>query len=450
MPTLALTGVLAITMADPPLVPDATIVIEDGAFAAISTRGRRAVPARSFDGRGLIALPGLVNAHAHTLESFLRGCGGQLALLPWIRRTHAVMDQLDSRGAYLATRLATLEMLTTGTTAYLDPEIPTDHRFESMARAAADSGLRSGLTLLLEDRGGYHGWSDRGEPRLTDREIGLIERWHGAADGRLSTWVGPSVLSAITPVFARLVGSEAERRGLGIAFHCAEVPEDRKDTMARSGLGPVHFADRGGLLGERSVLTHGVDLDDEEIDLIARRGAAIVHCPTSNAKLGSGIAPLSRMLEAGATVALGTDGGSSNDTYDLFAEIRMAALIHRATQRDPAATRAEVILGLATAGGAHALRLPSGSLQPGHAADLTLLDATRTGSFPTADPVDSLVFATSSAAVRHVLVGGDWLLRDGAPVGLDAEAIKREAGEAARAAVEAAGLAADVFPPGLR
>jgi 5-methylthioadenosine/S-adenosylhomocysteine deaminase len=101
-------------------------------------------------------------------------------------------------------------------------------------------------------------------------------------------------------------------------------------------------------------------------------------------------------------------------------------------------------------GGARALRLPSGRLEPGLAADLTLLDATRTGSFPTADPVDSLVFATSSAAVRHVLVGGDWLLRDGTPVGLDPEAIKQEAGEAARAAIESAGLADEVLPPALR
>jgi 5-methylthioadenosine/S-adenosylhomocysteine deaminase len=437
-------------MADPPIVPNATIIIEGGAIAAVTADGPRAAPNRGIDGRGLIAIPGLVNAHAHTLESFLRGCGGQLSLLPWIRRTHAVMDQLDSRGAYLATRLATLEMLRSGTTAYLDPEIPTDHRFESMATAAAESGLRGGLTLLLEDRGGYHGWSDRGEPRLTQREVELIERWNGAGDGRLSTWVGPSVLSAITPAFGRVVGAEAERRGLGVAFHCAEVREDREDTIAREGVDPVGFADRAGLLGERSVLTHGVDLRDEEIELVAHRGAAIVHCPSSNAKLGSGIAPLRQMIESGATVALGTDGGSSNDTYDMFAEIRLAALIHRAAQRDPAATRSDVILSLATAGGARALRVPAGSLQPGRAADITLIDATSTGSFPTADPIDSLVFATSSAAVKHVLVGGEWLLRDGTPVGLDAEAIKREASEAARSAIEAAGIAAEVYPAPLR
>jgi cytosine/adenosine deaminase-related metal-dependent hydrolase len=445
MSTLAIVGCTALTLDEPRIVRDATIVIEDGTIASVSTGGAR--PDRVVDASGLLCMPGMVNAHAHTLEAFLRGSGGQLRLLPWIRRTHAVMDQLDERGAYLSTRVAAAEMLASGTTAYLDPEIPSDHRFDAMARAAAESGLRAGLTMLLEDRGGYHEWSTRTSPELTAQERGLIDRWNGAADGRLRTWVGPSVLSAVSPEFGAAIREVSDARGLGIAFHCGEVPEDREDTMERMGVGPVAFADAARLVGERTVITHGVDLQPDELEVVARRGSSLVHCPSSNAKLASGVAPIPQALEAGVNVALGTDGGSSNDTYDLFSEIRLCGLIHRAVSRDPEAMSAERVLELATLGGSRALGLAGGRVAQGADADLVLLDPTVAGFAPSVNVVDSLVFAGSSRLVRHVMVGGEWLLRDGAIVDLDLPALLREAQEAAWAAVDAAGLRDEIQSP---
>jgi 5-methylthioadenosine/S-adenosylhomocysteine deaminase len=436
--TFALIGATAITISDPAVVHDATIVVEDGRIASISSHGT--APARTVDARGALILPGFVNAHSHTLESFLRGCGGQLTLLPWIRITHAVMDQLDSQGAALATRLATMEMLLSGTTAYLDPEIPSDHRFDAMATAAAASGLRAGLTMLLEDRGGYHEWSTRAAPELTDEERHLIERWHGAADGRVAVWVGPSVLSAVTPEFGTAIGLAADQHGLGIALHCAEVPEDRVDTMERMGVGPVAFADAAHLLGRRTAITHGVDLHDDELSLLAQRGTSLVHCPSSNAKLGSGIAPIPAALAAGVNVALGTDGGSSNDSYDMFSEIRLAGLLHRAAARDPGAMSVETVLRMATANGARALGLSGGRLAEGEPADLVLLDASTPGFAPTANEIDSLAFAGSRQMVRDVFVGGEPLLRDRRPIDVDVSTLIRDAGEAARAAIDAAGV----------
>jgi 5-methylthioadenosine/S-adenosylhomocysteine deaminase len=191
-------------------------------------------------------------------------------------------------------------------------------------------------------------------------------------------------------------------------------------------------------------VTHGVDLRDDELAVLAARGASLVHCPSSNAKLGSGIAPIPTALKAGVNVALGTDGGSSNDTYDMFGELRLAGLIHRAAARDPGAISVETVLRMATYGGAHALGIPCGRLVPGEAADLIVLDATSPGFAPTSNVIDSLVFAGSSRMVRDVFVGGEPLLRDGHVVGVDMPRLVREAGEAARAAIEAAGLADQV------
>jgi 5-methylthioadenosine/S-adenosylhomocysteine deaminase len=263
----------------------------------------------------------------------------------------------------------------------------------------------------------------------------------------VSVWVGPSVLSAVTPAFGTAIRAAADENGLGIAFHCAEVPEDRVDTMERHGIGPVAFADEAKLLGNRTAVTHGVDLDADELALLAERGASLIHCPSSNAKLGSGIAPIPLALVTGVNVGLGTDGGSSNDTYDAFTELRLAGLIHRAAARDPAVMAAETVLRLATVNGARALGIPGGRLAPGEAADIVVLDATTPGFAPTANPIDSLVFAGTRQLVRDVFVGGEPLLRDRQVVGIDVARLVSDAGEAARAAIDAAGVRDQVESP---
>ncbi len=444
MTRLTLAGGYLVTM-DPErrLVVGGSVVIEDGRIVDVTDgyvhRGE------TIDCRGLVVLPGLIDAHAHALEGLFRGCGGELALVPWIRRTHALMDMLDAEGARVAAQLAAAEMLRGGITTYLDPEVPTDSRFGGMAGALEASGISAGVTLLIEDRLGYHSWSERPTPALTAAESDLITAWQ--ASGHVTPWVGPSVLAAISPELAAAVRRTADERGIHIAYHCAEVTEDLEDSAARGGGSPVEFARRVGLLASGSVLTHCLHVTPADLTIVATHDASIAHCPSSNAKLGSGVAPIVDALEAGVNVALGTDGAVCNDTYDMFREMRLAALLQKAVRRDARALTPEDVLAMATVNGARALGIETGRLQAGLRADVTVVDLRRIGTWPTADVVDTLVYAADRDNVAHVVAAGEVLVRDGRLVRVDAARLLGEAEAVARDALERSGVGAELAGP---
>jgi cytosine/adenosine deaminase-related metal-dependent hydrolase len=303
--------------------------------------------------------------------------------------------------------------------------------------------------MLIEDRGGHHMWSNRSTPAITPGEFAIIEQWHNSSNERLSVWIGPSVLSAMSPELGVAIARVSEDRDLGIAFHCAESPADMSGDSISGHSGPVEYAQSTGIVGRRTVMTHGVHLSPDEIKTLGASGASLVHCPSANAKGGQGVAPVPQMLAAGVNVLLGTDGGPSNDTYDLFNETRLAGLIHRAVAADCGAVTSESVLEMATINGAKALRTGAGALSVGRPADLILYDANRLGFLPTANAIDSLVFASSSAAVSLVMVDGEILLSDGRPVAVDVARLVSQASEATYEAIKAAGFLEEVGSPWL-
>ena len=443
MTSLCLSGGTVLTMDQGrPFVEFGSVLIEDGRIVEVLEGAVR--HGETIDCRGRVVLPGLVNAHAHGLESLFRGAGGELALLPWIERTHALMDRLDREGAHIAGRLTAAEMLRGGVTAYLDPEVPTDDRFDGVVTALEASGIRAGVTLLLEDLGGYHHWSARSEPNLTDQERGILDRW--SPTSLVRPFIGPSVLSAITPDFARAIRGEADARGVRIAFHCAEVEEDLADSTERGGGSPVEFGEAIGLVGSTSVLTHGVHLTATDAAILASRDASLVHCPSSNAKLGSGVAPIALLVEHGVNVALGTDGSVCNDGHDMFQEMRLAALLQKAVRRDPAAMSPEQVLAMATVNGARALGVDAGRLAAGGLADVIVVDLDRLGSQPTPNLVDTLVYTGTREAVVDVIVGGEARVRNGKLVDVDLAGLLRTARAVAAQAIEDAGLSSQLRP----
>ena len=444
MGALSIAGGAVLTLDDArPLLRDASVLIEDGRI--LDVRPGWVTHGEVIDARGRIVMPGLVNAHAHALEGLFRGCGGELTLLPWIRRTHALMDQLDVEGARIAGMLAAAEMVRSGTTAYLDPEIPTDARFDGLVAGLLAIGIRPAVTLLIEDRGGYHQWSDRTEPALTGREQDLVDQWTEPASP-VRLFAGPSVLSAVTPALGRAIRAIHDERGVGIASHFGEVPEDLEDVRDRGWDSIVDFADAAGLLPPGAVLTHGVQLNEVDLERLAALGVSLVHCPSSNAKLASGIAPLTSMLTRGLNVALGSDGAVCNDSYDMFAEMRLAALLQKVGKLDPTAIAPRDVLRMATVNGARALGIDAGRIAPGALADITVVDPVRLGSWPTANFVDTLVFATNGANVVDVFVGGEAKVRDGQLVGLDVPALLVQAHDVSRQAISDAGLADELRP----
>jgi 5-methylthioadenosine/S-adenosylhomocysteine deaminase len=245
-------------------------------------------------------------------------------------------------------------------------------------------------------------------------------------------------MSAMTVELADAIGRRAASDGLGITYHCSEDPRDHDAVRSEHGLTPTAFGQVHGLLGERTVLAHGVFLEPDDLPLIAGSGATLVHCPVSNAKTGKGVAPLADLLAAGINVALGTDGGMCNDSYDVLQELRMAGLLHRAAQRSSTATDPDTLFDIATDNGARVLGTGGGTIEPGRAADLVVIDLQQLGSWPTQSAIDSLTFAATRHVVTMVLVDGEILLEDGRATRIDERALLRAAEDVARTATASA------------
>jgi 5-methylthioadenosine/S-adenosylhomocysteine deaminase len=326
-------------------------------------------------------------------------------------------------------------MLRSGVVAFLDPEVLPPH-LPGVTRAAEGSGMKAALAISFEARHGYGTAHDAGQGHRSEEHS--PQEAAPAPGGRVSHWLGPRAMSAMTPELATSIAERAVNEQRGITFHCSEDPRDHDAVRAEHGVTPVGFAKRCGLLTSRSVLAHAVYLELEDFAVIAASGATIVHCPYSNAKTGKGIADLPRMLSAGINVALGTDGGMSNDSYDILLELKMTGSLHRAATRDAGATDPEVLLDMATVNGARVLGTGGGVIAPGRAADLMVIDLRRLGSWPSHDALDTLIFSSTRHVVETVLIDGDVMLDGGHPTGLDEAAVMRDAEEVAMAARSAA------------
>jgi 5-methylthioadenosine/S-adenosylhomocysteine deaminase len=424
---------------------EATIVIEDGVIVDV---GQLPAVGQAIDCRGKLVLPGFVNAHAHTTEVLYRGLSAGLDHVDWVQRKHGLQNALDERGAEIGAALACLEMLRSGAVAFLDPEVEPRH-FPGIARAADASGLHGALSVAIQARHGYRAQTGHGGQEHAGPQHGGGQQHHQpqaprvdlpAASGRVKAWYGPRAMNAMTVELATAVAHGARETGARLTFHCAEDEREVEEVRAESGLTPTRYAEKHGLLLDRAVLAHGVFLEPDDMVAIAAAGASIVHCPVSNAKTGHGIAPLLEMQAAGINVAVGTDGGMSNDTYDLLLELRMIGLVHRATNRDPGATNPGQLLQMATRNGARALGLAGGTIQAGAAADLVILDVRRLGSWPTHDPLDSIAFSSTREVVDSVMVGGELLLDAGRPTRIDEQRLLADATSVASEAARSVGL----------
>jgi cytosine/adenosine deaminase-related metal-dependent hydrolase len=325
--------------------------------------------------------------------------------------------------------------------------------FDGIAEAVRESGVRATLAKIVMDTPRY---ADAALPMhpgmIEDRETGLRgtlemhRRWHGAADGRIRVWFGPRTPGAVTPDLYREIARLARERGLGITMHLAEVRQDREFLQRAYGRLPVEFAEDVGLVGPHVVLVHMIWIGPDEMRTLARTGTHVSHNPSSNSKLGSGVCPVPALLGAGVNVALGCDGGPSNNTYDLVREMKLAACLHKGVTGDPLVLPAEQVLEMATLGGARALGLEReiGSLEAGKKADLAVFAMRRLHLTPSPNPVGTLVYAAGGADVSDVMVDGRWVVRDSRLLTMDEEEVIREAQAHARALLHRAGI--DVSP----
>lgn len=444
-----LKNALVVTLDDKNTVlPEADILVSEGQIQAVGpglTPGA-GEPAETLELAGKMVIPGLINAHSHAYANLVKGMGDLLPLEPWMYYA-MLAGKLTRDEVRIAALLQVIENLRNGCTAFVDHLAREYAGLDTALATYAETGVRAAVAPMISDRR-YDQGLPFGEGDLTAEEAAdfsqvkprpaaeilaeceeLICKWHGFHD-LLRVMPGPSGPQRCSDEL--LTGSYelAEKYDVGFHTHLLETRIQAETAYHLWGKSMVEHLSELGILSERVSLAHSVWLTDREIELLAGSGASVVHNPVSNLTLGSGIAPLIKFRRAGVNIALGTDGSNCGGSQSLFQSLRLAAVLPRigtpVYEEWPGASE---VLRMATAGGARVLRAEDklGSLAPGKAADLVVIDLKRTTYQPLNDPLQQLVYGETGSGVEMVMVAGRILLAQGRLTTVDEEAVLAEA-----------------------
>ncbi len=412
---------------EPPgtLLADHSIAVRNGRIEALlptaEAKGRITAKSEARLDRHLL-VPGLVNLHGHAAMALLRGVADDLPLMTWLKdhvwpaEARHVGDEFVHDGSLLAAA----EMLRGGVTCFNDMYFFP----ESTARAVLRAGMRASLGMIaVEFPSAY----------ATDAAAylhkGLATRDAYRGEDLLSFCLAPHAPYTVSDETLAKIATLAEEIDAPVHTHLHETADEIAQGLAQHGIRPLERLRRLGLVGPRLIAVHAVHLEAHEIDLLAREGSSIAHCPSSNLKLASGIAPIAACRAKGITVGLGTDGAASNNRLDVLGEMRLAALLAKGASGDARAVGAHDALRMATLDGARALGLDAaiGSLVPGKLADITAVELSTVETLPCFDPVSDLVYAAGREHVTHVWVAGEARLVERSLTGLDEDEIRAKA-----------------------
>ena len=376
------------------------------------------------DGKDKFVTPGLVNAHTHASMTLLRSYADDMELMDWLtKKIWPVEAKMKSSDIYWGAALAAVEMIKGGTTAFADMYGPN---MEEVAKVAEESGMRAVLSR------GLIGVAPDGEEKLADN-VALYKNFHGAAEGRITVMLGPHALYTCPPDYLKKVARAADETGAEIHIHMSETKTEIENCLKDYGKRPFAHVEESGLFEHGTLAAHCVWLDDEDINIIKKHNIRIAHNPGSNMKLASGIAPVPRLLKEGVTVALGTDGASSNNNLDMLEEIHLAALLHKVNELDPLAVDAAEAVKMGTEYGAKALGYNDiGKIEAGYKADLVLFDTRKYSWRPRHNLLSLLAYSADSSTADTVIVNGKILMEGGELLTLDEEKICFEAEQAAK------------------
>ncbi len=356
----------------------------------------------TFNGRDLIAIPAFFNAHTHAAMTLLRGIAEDLELNSWLRNVWKVERKLGKEEIYWGTMLGIAEMIKSGIAGFSDLYIHMDE----VAKAVGKSRTRAVLC---------YGMADRGDEEKARRELEIggkfIRDWNNAFDGRIKAIFGPHAPYTCTPEFLTAVKERADELGTMIHIHVSETEWEVNEIRNRYGKTPVELLNNIGFLDEKVIMAHAVWLSDREIQILKKRNVSVVNNPTSNLKLSSGIARVRDMIEHGINVALGTDGAASNNSYNMFFEMKIASLCQKIKYMRADAIRAEDVFRMATENAYSAYRVKGGRIEEGYLADIALLS--KSASFyPSYNSLHSIVYAASGEEVQHLIVNGELIMED--------------------------------------
>ena len=377
---------------------------------------------KTINGAKHIAVPGMVNAHTHAAMTLLRSYADDMMLMDWLENKIWPVEALMTKDdIYWGTMLATVEMLKSGTTTFADMYADMDKVAEAVEETGMRASLSRGLIGLVPD-----------SAKKLQENIQLFKDWHGKDNGRIQVMMGPHAPYTCPPDYLKKVITAAGELGCEIHMHLSETEGEVSACLKENGLTPIALMDKLGMFELGTLAAHCVHVTDNDMKIMAAKHVRVAHNPQSNLKLASGIAPIPAMLQKGITVALGTDGTSSNNNLDMLEEARLAAFMHKNQSNDPTVIPAATALQMATVNGAKALGFENlGEIKVGQKADIVLYDMNKPYWYPRHDRTSLFIYAANASDADTVLVDGKVLLEKGELLTIDVEKVYAEANKCA-------------------
>lgn len=377
-------------------VRETSIYIEGNKIVGIGTEPAGFKADKVIDGKDKLAIPGLINCHTHSYMSFMRNVADDLSFMDWLFGTiDPIEQQMSDEDTYWGACLAIIEMMKSGTTCFNDMMM----NIKQTTRAIKESGMRAvmsrGLVGSAEDDGG--------------RIDQTYEEMEFCKDcDRITFKFGPHAPYTCSDDYFRRVSDEAKKAGIGIHVHLSESVSEIEGVKEKYNCSPIEMADKNGLFDIPCIAAHCVQVDEHDMDIMAKKGVSVVSNPASNMKLGNGVAPVPEMLEKGINVCIGTDGAASNNSLNMFHEMSLMALIHKGTHKTPQCVGAREVFKMATINGAKALCLENevGSLEVGKKADIAILDLNNPSLMPKNNLIAGLSYSANGSEVDTVIIDG--------------------------------------------
>lgn len=429
-----------VTMDENNSIVHGDLLIRNGRIESIGTV--KDIDATIIEASGCVVLPGLVQTHLHLCQTLFRGAADDLSLIDWLKKRVWPLEAAHTAASITASaKLGIAELIKGGTTCALTME--TVSHTDEVFKVVDETGFRATVGKCMMDKG------EEVPPELQEdteasiaASLALLNKWHGRADGRIRYCFAPRFAISCTAELLSTVAQLARQRDVMIHTHASENRTECAMVEQETGMRNIAYLESVGISGKHVALAHCVHVDSVELNMLSSSGTNVVHCPSSNLKLGSGIAPVKEMLQAGVSVSLGADGAACNNRLDMFTEMRTAALLQKA-QHGPEVLPAQQALRLATIEGAKAMGLDQeiGSIELGKRADIVVLNISALHLTPApTDLASAIVYSAQPDDVQTVIVAGRLVLRERQLLTLDEARVRSDANEQAVELFKRAGI----------
>lgn len=404
------------------VIKNGCIGIKDGSISLVSDKLPEQISFKNeINGKGRIAMPGLVNSHSHSAMTLMRNYADDIALEKWLfDNIFPVEAKLTDKDVYWGTMLGIAEMLKSGVIAFADMYM----FMEEVADAVTQTGIKANICKSPIQ------FFEGGELKRLDKSQGTIDyynKYHNSADGRIKVFVEIHSTYMFNEKTLSNAAALAKQLNTGIHIHLLETVTEVESSKRDYGMTSVEICKKTGVLDVPVLAAHCVHMTDNDLEIMKAAGCSIAHNPTSNLKLGSGIARVPEMLEMGINVCLGTDGAASNNNLNMFEEMNLAALIHKGAAMNPQLMAANTVLKMGTCNGARALGFnDSGIIKAGMKGDIILIDTDKPHFYPKNNPVSAIVYSAQASDVDTVIIDGKIIMENRAFISIDEEKIKYE------------------------